>query len=607
MTDPRAVAREAETLVDTWVDHPEAAQARLAQRPGDVGAVFAAAGEAAPQHAVLDAETVAFAVEASHGAVLWSDPRFRDWVGPEFRAPAAVGEDVAVELIDGVGGATMLVAAVARRTAQSWTLPADAIAALAAPQAARLLAVVWSGGAQAALVRAGAAFGLTGMEARVGAALVATGDLRAAAQRAGLSYETARVALKAALAKAGARRQSDLVTRLCRAAAAPIAAGDEAACLRDLFGLTPRDARLAVAMAAGLTRKEAARSVGVSEALAKDAYARVFRRLGVRTAAELGRLLVEARAMALLARPSGGQIVVAVTAHEPLQFIPRGDGGLIAISDFGPKQGRPIFVLHQVTMTRYPSRPLVSALQSAGYRPITLDRPGYGLSDMPVAPSEDPFLDAAHDMARVCDVLGLDRVDALARTAAHTVLAFAATYPDRIGRVVLMSPDPLLPASAKRSGPLGVIKEMLARHPDWIAPMARFFASQATPERVRSNLERALRSSPADLAAMSDPGNLEDYQRGVLMLTTGQLIGLVREQRAFAMSSPRAPLTDASNWRVLVGVQDVITAVDDMVAYWTRLLPGAAFERIEDGGRFLHLSHLPRVLDALVGEGECAR
>lgn len=589
----------ANDLVEHWDDDPDGGRETLARQPDTVGAAIASAGAAAPVHAVLDDAAVCFAVQGANGAILWTDARFASWVGADFQSLSRRDGPISFELVDQSGRAPVLVATVARRTAIDWTLPPAAATALGQPQASRLLAAVWSGGSELHLTRAGAAFGLTGLEARIVAALIIAGDLRAAAARARVSYGTARVALKSAMTKAGARRQSVLVARIARAAAAPVAAGDEAACLRDMFGLSLREARLAADLAASLTRAEAAAAAGISEALAKDALNRVFRRLHVKNAAQLSRLCVEARAMAALARPSRGKIVVNLSQHEPLQFIPRPDGTFIAISDFGPQAGWPAMLLHQVTMTRYPSRPLLAALQAAGFRPITIDRPGYGLTDLAHAASDDPFADAADDMALTANALRLAQVDIIARTGAHVALAFARRHSARTRRVVLLSPDPLLSASGKRSGVFGVLKDILVRHPVWIEPLARLMASQATPARVTANLERALRDSPADAAVMREPGNIEDYQRGVLMLATGQLTGMVREQRAFSLASPPEPLPCAKEWRVLIGAQDPISAHEDMSDYWRRLLPGAVFDFVVDGGRFLHLSHLPLVMAAL--------
>jgi hypothetical protein len=39
--------------------------------------------------------------------------------------------------------------------------------------------------------------------------------------------------------------------------------------------------------------------------------------------------------------------------------------------------------------------------------------------------------------------------------------------------------------------------------------------------------------------------------------------------------------------------------VDDMEKFWRPRLPGAEFETVEGGGRFLHLTHPDRILAAL--------
>jgi pimeloyl-ACP methyl ester carboxylesterase len=50
---------------------------------------------------------------------------------------------------------------------------------------------------------------------------------------------------------------------------------------------------------------------------------------------------------------------------------------------------------------------------------------------------------------------------------------------------------------------------------------------------------------------------------------------------------------------VMIGAHDPLHVAADVERYWRRLLPGARFETIADGGRFLVMSHARRIAELL--------
>jgi pimeloyl-ACP methyl ester carboxylesterase len=52
---------------------------------------------------------------------------------------------------------------------------------------------------------------------------------------------------------------------------------------------------------------------------------------------------------------------------------------------------------------------------------------------------------------------------------------------------------------------------------------------------------------------------------------------------------------------VLLGASDVLYEPEVVLDYWRQQLPGAHFESIEDGGRFLAMTHPHLVIRALAG------
>jgi DNA-binding CsgD family transcriptional regulator len=263
---------------------------------------------------------------------------------------------------------------------------------------ARVAVAVALGDQTEAVTAAARAFGFTALETRVAVALVQSGELREAARLSGVTYETAREAVKGARRKAGVTRQPALVARLTALAGQIGEDGEEAdRVLVDTFGLTPREAGLALALMRAGSRPEAARAAGVSAAVAKKHYTRIFEALGAKSASDVSRLVLEAIAAALLVGAAHQELPAPAHVREPLRLIPRTDGGMIAISDYGPVRGRPLLLTHSGAATRLVPRSLVARLQAEGWRPLAIDRPGFGLTTLR-ADESDPWAAACKDM-----------------------------------------------------------------------------------------------------------------------------------------------------------------------------------------------------------------
>lgn len=254
-------------------------------------------------------------------------------------------------------------------------------------------------------------------------------------------------------------------------------------------------------------------------------------------------------------------------------------------------------------MTNRPvARSLLRALQKAGCRPISIDRPGYGLTDeVPGARpgAHDPYAAAARDAIRVLDHLRLDDVDLVARGGAQFVLALARDAPGRLKRVVLVNPAPHTSASDRNVGAMGAIKEAFRRNPAIIRLAAAFFIRQSSFERVAEFMHRSMRGSPPDEAACRDPELVRDYFRATRLFGTGRTAGYVNEQTEFAKGSKPAPLRGTTDWRVVIAAHDVLHDPKYVMAYFRDVLPDARFVTAPDAGRLLALSHPHYVVAAL--------
>ncbi len=554
--------------------------------------------------AVLRAESLCAALFDAQGSLIHTTPAW-----------AAAGLNADLELLLSVPpgqpvaatgeGVPPLMVCADLAMARGWVLPPNLVAALDLPGAAMLVLAVLPLAAEAALHAASRALGLTGQQGRVLEAVLKTGTIRGAAAATGLAYDTARSAVSGAMARVGVPRLPALLDRLTMLTLGvwPEDDGaDQAQVVADMLGLSIRQARLALALSLGLTRAEAAASTGVSEAVAKKEIDQLFGIAGVNSAPALVRRLAEVRALAMLSGVANGGAGSVVWADEgliPLQFVARADGSRIAISDYGPAGAPPVLVVHSSMTTRHVASPLLRALQRAGYRVIAIDRPGFGLSDMMEGPC--PFAAAVDDLGIVLDALKIERIAMVTRGAAQFVVQAGRRMPQRLGRVVLVNPDPPSSHSGDAVGVVSVIKSLFWRNPAMVAGFARLLASQYTPDKAETIIRRTVEPSAPDRDFMADPRNVAEYYRASRASVTGRIAGYVAEQVAFATMAADVPLPGTADWTVLLGEIDMIHDPASVAAYWRGVLPDAVHATVTGAGRFLALSHPGAVLAALAG------
>lgn len=488
-----------------------------------------------------------------------------------------------------------------------WHLPAVVRDAMAAGPGADAVVVTTSEGSIAGrpLEDAARAFGLSGLETRVVVATMETGSIRTAAVRLDIAYQTAREAVAGAMRKAGVARLPALVTLLAEVGFGVMPDGsDDTSLLADAWGISPRQATLGVLVAGGLERGEAAAALGLSDAVAKKEMDRLYIALGVGSASALAKLVAEANAMQWMMQATAGTIGVFDSMREPLRFALRGDGSRVAWSDYGPASGRPVLVAHCSMTTRFVSRRLVRALQARGFRPLAIDRPGFGMSDPiggRVPGAHDPFEAAVADVLLVADHARVRRLDVVTRGAAHHLLALHRACPELLGRVVMTNPDPASRSDPRRMGFLGIAKEAAMRRPALIRQAANLIAGHLTEANFQRIFARSVEGSPPDEAAMAEADIVEDYWRTIRPFLTGRLDGYVNEQTHLATMAPAEPQPGTRNWHFMVAEHDVLYDPAWVMAYWRRVLPDATCEMPPGSGRLMAMAKADLIVDRLLG------
>jgi pimeloyl-ACP methyl ester carboxylesterase/DNA-binding CsgD family transcriptional regulator len=473
----------------------------------------------------------------------------------------------------------------------------------AEPEPGKVLAVVhvdW-GWLERQLSSFAADLGFSPAIARTVIALFMTGDVRKAAAVSGIAYETAREYLERARTLVGAANLQRLVTML---GLGLVRTGEKAE-ENDRFlalacNVSERQMLITGMVANGDTRAQVAAALGISEALVNKELAVAYAALGVTAAPALARAMIELRLLAIAASVGDDVDRYPEAPHRVLTVVAR-DGRHIAASDYGPRHARPVLVLHSSMTSRPVNRALVEALQNEGFRPLAVDRPGFGLTE--TAPSSSTsgacFALAARDIVDFCGALNLDRVAIVTRGAAQVVLALNEAAPALIEAAVVTNPDPDAASSSRQAGFLATMKRHFVRRPWAVAMMARWFARSLTYRRAADNVMRSTAGCPSDGEVMARPEHMADYYRALLSFRRGTLDGFVREQTALATIGRPAPISGTARFTLLVGEHDSIHDPHETVDYWREVLPDAQVEVVEATGRFMTYSHAETVVAAL--------
>lgn len=117
--------------------------------------------------------------------------------------------------------------------------------------------------------------------------------------------------------------------------------------------------------------------------------------------------------------------------------------GQLHYRDIGPRDYKnPVVLLHQSPMSMIQWAGVQNALAEMGVRVITVDTPGYGLSDPP--PKQPSIRDYADNLVYLLDALKLDKVVMGGHhTGAHIAVSFTANHGDRVAGLVIHGAAPM--------------------------------------------------------------------------------------------------------------------------------------------------------------------
>lgn len=100
----------------------------------------------------------------------------------------------------------------------------------------------------------------------------------------------------------------------------------------------------------------------------------------------------------------------SLSAHRAAQHQLPVDGGRLAYLDLGPRDGRPVLLLHGIPTSSWLYRDIAARLAADGLRAIAPDLLGYGASDKPADPSLYTTRRQAARLVALLDHLDLPQV-----------------------------------------------------------------------------------------------------------------------------------------------------------------------------------------------------
>ncbi len=242
--------------------------------------------------------------------------------------------------------------------------------------------------------------------------------------------------------------------------------------LMQRYGLTPKEARLAMKFALHPNIADLSHRLHRSENTIRSQIKSIFHKTGTHNQAELMRLLLEESELTLHESMAASQTTGYGKVHGNIYIQP--DSTHIGYAEYGVKDGIPVLYFHSFTGCRNECAYQQKVVEQLGIRMIAPERPGYGIS----LPDEAcGFHEWPQKLLPLLDYLGVDRfyIVAMSGSSAHA-LACAHQLPKRVRGLTLISPmgevrtiedvDGMMPLNRR-------VYELILRCPP---QLSRFFA-----------------------------------------------------------------------------------------------------------------------------------
>ncbi|MCC6921158.1 MAG: alpha/beta fold hydrolase [Alphaproteobacteria bacterium] len=488
------------------------------------------------------------------------------------------------------GGKRFIAVAAQGAASISWPLPAAAREALALPSATAILVFAPRfGGDLPSLIER--SFALTRAEARVCGALFEVDTVEEAAMRLAISPATAREHVRTILRKTGSLRRADLIARITELMAGDyLRSSERTTLLREAFGLTAAEARVADAVALGLTVPEVAQRDGVSAHTVRTQLDAALTKAGAGRAPDLARLVCELCALAAWTSCSEPRRLDQQRLIAATRMIPAPGRRHIAAADYGPAEGMPVLYFPPGYCYRWVRRALVTALNARGFRPLSFDFPDSGLTDAPEAGADHIFDAVADDAARVMTALKLRRTHLFAEFgSAGPAMAFAARYPDLVNEAVLLMPrapsaEPTFP------GPIERVWRGLSASPALAFAAYEALRTGGSSRYLRWIQTRISNAVEADRRAMADQDFVDERIGEMLASGSRSSRGMIALDRGHMTGWPRPAGIGGRRWTIAATEVEPFRSAETTEQQWG-WLPAVRFVKLAGAGRLATHTH----------------
>ncbi|MCE9522426.1 MAG: alpha/beta fold hydrolase [Alphaproteobacteria bacterium] len=336
--------------------------------------------------------------------------------------------------------------------------------------------------------------------------------------------------------------------------------------LRESFGLTRAEWRIAQELKGGVSVVDAAARLSISVNTARTQVKAIFAKLGVERQSELVSRLNLTGRLGLATVPAG-EGARAQSEAPPRRFITLDDGRKLAYREYGSVQGKPVLVFHQWFAASMLPAPAMEAAKSSLLRIVVFDRPGFGQSS-PVTPYS--FDGVARDAFTLADRLRMSRLRLIGMApGAAFAMAAAAQQPTRIEKLALAAPRLRTVSGAQSNRKLQDQLTGLLRQPWIIRSFVAMMRSNMGERVATSMLRHASSTSPSDRREAAKPATAKAIlaQGFDALETTAE--GFIAELTLFAKSAFPAPGSLKCPIAVWQGAEDAVTpakSVSDMFA-----------------------------------------
>uniref|UniRef100_UPI002869EDB1 LuxR C-terminal-related transcriptional regulator n=1 Tax=Phenylobacterium sp. TaxID=1871053 RepID=UPI002869EDB1 len=348
--------------------------------------------------------------------------------------------------------------------------------------------------------------------------------------------------------------------------------------VRDSFGLTPAETRLAARLKNGMTLKEAADDLSITVNTVRNQLRAVFDKMGLNRQSELVRALTQLSSLAnAFEAPSGDQpwspaIFAtgkgAADTAPPVQIFRLADGRALAWRDYGDPLGKPVLVMVADVASSLLPRGTDALARDLGLRLVTPERAGCGRSD----PHPDFGIQTvAADSVALCRHLKLEGLQ-VGSMMDGTVYALEAARQlgDTVSRILAVSgrtPGPQVERARDAGHTMTLFWRRISRNP-WLSDMVFEMMRVSLNRRQIERYAAGAASAPADAAHLkAHPELLDfiaDYMRETVAVTSKGAADAVRcaaASRQVDLTGLAAPVT------LWYGEDDPMQDVGEVVAW----------------------------------------